>query len=184
LASRNPSFGRARGGFLQGGGRFSRWVSFILMGRSRTRLPVRVDNHVGDGCRHSDNPNIALALDAQRIAVIRAEFATGIAMILAVAESLRAPSARGVQSGDRLMVPTRIILGIQILETERPNRRYLGDVLARFRPVEMGCVAGEYDDASWWKGLDFVGVELITEADVEHARHDGIDAIFRMPVRH
>ena len=78
----------------------------------------------------------------------------------------------------------RIIGGIEKFNAERADRRYLRDVFARSRPVEMGSVAGQHDDASRWKGLDLVAVKPIAEADVEHARHDRVDPVLRMPMRH
>ena len=82
------------------------------------------------------------------------------------------------------MASTRIVVGIHILKTERPDRRYLCDVLAGFCPVEMRSIAGQHNHASRWKGLDLVALELIAEADVEHARHDRVDPVLRMPMRH
>src|SRR6516164_2696435 len=48
----------------------------------------------------------------------------------------------------------------------------------------MRRVAGQYDHASGGKSPHLVAVEPIAEADVEHARHDRVDPVFRMPVRH
>jgi hypothetical protein len=78
----------------------------------------------------------------------------------------------------------RIIGGIEKFNAERADRRYLRDVLAGSRPVEMGSVAGQHDHASRRKSLNLVAVELIAEADVEHARHDRVDPVLRMPVWH
>jgi len=78
----------------------------------------------------------------------------------------------------------RIVGGIEIFNAERADRRHLRDVLAGSRPVEMGSVAGQHDHASRRKSLHLVAVEMIAEADVEHARHDRVDPVLRMPVRH
>jgi len=32
----------------------------------------------------------------------------------------------------------------------------------------MGCIAGKNDDAAGWIGLQLIGVELVTQADVEN----------------
>ena len=78
----------------------------------------------------------------------------------------------------------RIIGGIEKFNAERADRRYLRDVFAGSRPVEMGSVAGQHDHASRRKSLHLVAVELIAKADVEHARHDRVDPVLRMPMRH
>ena len=78
----------------------------------------------------------------------------------------------------------RIIGGIEKFNAERADRRYLRDVFAGSCPVEMGSVAGRHDHASRRKSLHLVAVELIAKADVEHARHDRVDPVLRMPVRH
>src|SRR4051812_14822538 len=48
----------------------------------------------------------------------------------------------------------------------------------------MPCVTRKNDHASWWIRRHFLAIELVTEADVENAGHDGIDAVFRMFMRH
>src|ERR1700675_2335747 len=50
--------------------------------------------------------------------------------------------------------------------------------------MEMPSLAGQNDDASGRIGFHLVAVELLAKSDVEDARHDRIDAIFRMLVRH
>src|ERR1700722_10198716 len=70
---------------------------------------------------------------------------------------------------------TRIIVGIHVLETQRTDGRYLGHVFAGLRPVEVGRVAGQNDDAAGRICFDLVAVEPITEADVENARHERVD---------
>lgn len=59
------------------------------------------------------------------------------------------PQPRGVpgpQRGSAILL-TRIVVGIHVLETQRTDGRYLGHVLAGLRPVEVGRVAGQNDDA-------------------------------------
>ena len=60
---------------------------------------------------------------------------------------------------------TRIVVGIHVLETQRTDGRYLGHVFAGLRPVEVGRVAGQNDDAAGRICFDLVAVEPITEAD-------------------
>ena len=48
----------------------------------------------------------------------------------------------------------RIILRVDVFEAKRPDRGHLGDVLARFRPMKVGRVAGEDDYGAGWKALD------------------------------
>src|SRR6266704_5985348 len=83
-----------------------------------------------------------------------------------------------------LLVLTRIVGGIQVFEAQRTNGRYLGDVLTGFRPVEVGRIAGKNDDATGWIRLHLIAVELIAQADVENAGHDGVDPVLRVSVRH
>src|SRR5207253_10293468 len=68
-----------------------------------------------------------------------------------------------------LLVLTRIVGGIQIFEAQRTNGRYLGDVLTGFGPVEVGRIARQNDDATGRIRLHLIAVELIAQADVEHA---------------
>jgi hypothetical protein len=78
---------------------------------------------------------------------------------------------------------TRIVFGI-LLETQRTEGRYLGHVFAGLRPVEVGRVAGQNDDAAGRICFDLVAVEPITEADVENAGHDRVVAVLRVSVGH
>src|ERR1700731_3857346 len=50
--------------------------------------------------------------------------------------------------------------------------------------MEMPSLAGQNDDASGRIGFHLVAVERLAKSDVEDARHDRIDAVFRMLVRH
>src|SRR5882724_1042201 len=83
-----------------------------------------------------------------------------------------------------LWVLTRIVAGIQVFETQRTNGRYLGDVLTGFCPVEVGRVAGQNDNATGRVRLHLIAVELIAQADVEHAGDDRVDSVLRVPVWH
>src|SRR5215471_62872 len=87
-------------------------------------------------------------------------------------------------SGSGRMAQARIVSGIHILKTKRSDRCYLRDVLAGFCPVEVGRVAGEDDHASRRKCLHPVTVEGFAQTNVEDARHDRIDSVLRMPMRH
>ena len=79
---------------------------------------------------------------------------------------------------------TRIVVRIQVFEAQRTDGRYLGDVLTGFCPMEVGRIAGQNNDAAGWIRFDLVAVELIPQADVEDARHDGVDSVLRVFVRH
>src|SRR5256712_11183866 len=83
-----------------------------------------------------------------------------------------------------LLVFTWIIGGIKVFEAQRTNRRYLGDVLTGFCPVEVGRIAGQNDDAPGRIRLHLVAVELIAQADVENAGHDRVDSVLRVSVWH
>src|ERR1700722_15385438 len=71
-----------------------------------------------------------------------------------------------------------------VFEAERTDCRYLGDVFAGFCPMEMPGLAGQNDNAPRRIGFHIVTVERFAKPYVENARHDRVDAIFRMPVGH
>src|SRR6266436_1844738 len=79
---------------------------------------------------------------------------------------------------------SRIVLRADVFKAKRPNRRHLCDVLTGFRPVEMGRIARQNDDATGGICLQLIGVELIAEADIENARHNCVHSILRVPVWH
>src|ERR1700730_6692790 len=79
---------------------------------------------------------------------------------------------------------TRILVRVVIFQAKRADCRHLCDVFAGLRPVEMPGLARQNDYAAGWIGLHLFAVEFLAETDVEHSRHDRIDAIFRMLVRH
>jgi len=79
---------------------------------------------------------------------------------------------------------TRIVAEIHVIDAQRTDSRYLGDLLTRLCPVEMGRVAGQNDDATGRISLHLIAVELVAETDVENARQDRVDTILRVPVRH
>src|SRR5437762_2662897 len=81
-----------------------------------------------------------------------------------------------------LLVLTRIVGGIEIFKAQRTNGRYLGDVLTGFCPVEVGCIAGQNDDATGRICFHPIAVELITQADVENAGHDRVHSVLRVSV--
>src|ERR1700733_2695133 len=78
----------------------------------------------------------------------------------------------------------RIVLRVVVFETERANRRHLGDVFAGFGPMKMPGLAGQNDHTARRIGLYLVAVKSLPEPNVKDARHDRVDAIFRMLVRH
>jgi hypothetical protein len=78
----------------------------------------------------------------------------------------------------------RIVVQVVIFQAERTDRRHLRDVFTGLCPVEMPGFAWENDDASRRIRADLVDVECLAEPDIEDTRHDGVDSIFRMLVRH
>ena len=50
--------------------------------------------------------------------------------------------------------------------------------------MEVGRIARQHDEAFRRMRLQFTGVELISQADPKHVRCNGVDSIFRVPVRH
>src|SRR5579863_10452437 len=82
------------------------------------------------------------------------------------------------------VVVSRIVLRAEVFQSQRSHRGYLCDVLAGFRPVEMGRVARENDYGSGRIGLQLARVELIAQPDIKNAGNNGIDSILRVLVRH
>ena len=82
------------------------------------------------------------------------------------------------------MVVSRIVFRAEVFQSKRPHRGYLRDVLAGFRPVEMGRVARENDHGAGRIGFQFTGVEFITQSDIKDAGNHGVDSILWVLVRH
>jgi hypothetical protein len=62
-----------------------------------------------------------------------------------------------------------VVFRAEVFKSKRSHRRRLRYVLTGFRPVEMGRIARQNDDASGRLRLQLVRVELIVQADVENA---------------
>jgi hypothetical protein len=77
-----------------------------------------------------------------------------------------------------------VISRVHVFEAKRPNRRYLGDVLAGPRPVEVRGAARQHDHGARRICLKPLAVEVFAQADVEDARDYRIDAILQVPLRH
>src|SRR6478672_13869730 len=77
-----------------------------------------------------------------------------------------------------------IVMRIVIFEAKRTNCCYLSDVFAGFRPMKMPGFAWKNDDASRRIGLHLFAIERLPEPDVKDTRHDRVDAILWMLVRH
>src|ERR1700728_156363 len=82
------------------------------------------------------------------------------------------------------VVVSWIVVRADVFKPKRPNRGHLRYVLTGFRPMEMGRIARQNDDASWRICLQLFRIELLAQADVENARDYCIDTVFRVPVRH
>ena len=78
----------------------------------------------------------------------------------------------------------RVVFRVQVFQADRPDRRHLGDVLTGFGPVEMRGAGGQDDDGTRRVRLQFCVVELLAQADVEHAGHDGVDPVLVVSVGH
>src|ERR1700730_12077991 len=88
------------------------------------------------------------------------------------------------QIGALPAVASRIVLRSDVFNAKRPNRGHLRDVFTGFRPVEVGRVSRQNEDAAGRIGLQLMGIEPIAEADVEHSRHYCVHAILRVAVWH
>src|ERR1700689_246063 len=84
----------------------------------------------------------------------------------------------------RLELVSRIVFRVEVFQSKRPQRGYLRDVLAGFRPVEMVRVAGENDYGAGRIGFELTRVEFITQSDIKDAGNHGIDSILWVLVRH
>jgi hypothetical protein len=73
-----------------------------------------------------------------------------------------------------------IVGDVRIFEAERPDRINLRDVLTGLSPVEMPRISGKHKNAAGRIRGHGVTVEFVTETDVENARNDRVDAIFRI----
>jgi hypothetical protein len=71
-----------------------------------------------------------------------------------------------------VILPTRIVAGIQIFEAQGTNRRHLGDLLAGPCPVEVGRIARQNDDATRRISFHLFAVEPIAQTDVENGLTD------------
>ena len=63
-----------------------------------------------------------------------------------------------------------------------PFAGHLSDVLAGFRPVEMGRVAGKNDHGARRISFQLTRIEFITLSDIKDAGNHGIDSILRVLV--
>src|ERR1035438_5059447 len=91
------------------------------------------------------------------------------------------PSSRAVSS---IRVVSWIVFRAEVFQSKRPHRGHLRDVLAGFRPMEMGRVARENDHGTGRIGFQLTRVEFITQSDIKDAGNHGINSILRVPVRH
>src|SRR5262245_57894772 len=64
---------------------------------------------------------------------------------------------------------TWIVLQFHVIDPHGTDGIHLPDLLTRLRPMKVRRIAGQHDYGTWWIRLQFVGVELIAEADVEDA---------------
>src|ERR1700676_3308034 len=76
-----------------------------------------------------------------------------------------------------------IVVRADVFKPKRPNRGHLRYVFTGFRPVEMGRIARQNDDAGRIR-LQLFRIELIAQTDVENARDYRIDTILRVSVWH
>jgi hypothetical protein len=125
-------------------------------------------------CRWATKIQGRLALDGHRDDAQASSDISDLVRFLADCVSLQA--FKGNCSADRPC--------IDVLKAKWPDGRDLSDVPTRLRPVEMPRIAGQNDDGSGRKRLQLIGVELITQADVEDPGDHGIDSILRVPVWH
>jgi hypothetical protein len=79
---------------------------------------------------------------------------------------------------------SRIVCRVDVFKPKRPDRRHLRNVLARFRPMKVGGIAGQNDHSSGWVRPQLIGLEFVTEANIKNTGNDCVNAIFRMLVWH
>jgi hypothetical protein len=79
---------------------------------------------------------------------------------------------------------SQVVLRVDEFEAKRSDGRHLADVLTGFCPMKVVRVARQNDDAAGRIGLKLLGIEPITEADVENTGDHCVDAILGVFVRH
>ena len=79
---------------------------------------------------------------------------------------------------------SRIIFWVQIFQVERTNCCHLAHIFAISCPMEVGCVARQYDYASGWIGVQPIRVELFAQSNVKHSLDYCVNQVLRLPVRH
>ena len=79
---------------------------------------------------------------------------------------------------------SQVVLRVDEFEAKRSDGRNLADVLTGFCPMKMVRVARQNDDTAGRIGLKLLGIEPITEPDVEDTGDNGVDAILGVFVRH
>ncbi len=81
--------------------------------------------------------------------------------MIIVDSEFRPVHCRGNRPDLLLFVVARIVFRADVIKAKRTNRRHLCGVLIGFRPVEMGRIARQNDDAAGWIRLQFIGIELV-----------------------
>ncbi len=79
---------------------------------------------------------------------------------------------------------SQIVFRVDEFEAKRSDGRHLADVLTGFCPMKVVRVARQNDDAAGRIGSKLLGIEAITEADVENTGDNCVDAILGVFVRH
>jgi hypothetical protein len=90
-----------------------------------------------------------------------------LAMITVGSKPVTGAQSRERFAASRALIPG-VVFRVHVFKAQRSNRGHLRDVFARLSPMEVPGIAGEYDNTAGRIRLDFVAVELIAEADVEH----------------
>ena len=67
------------------------------------------------------------------------------------------------------VVVSRIVFRAEVFQPQRPDRCYLCNVLARFRPVEVRRIRRQNDHRTGRIRLQFVRVEFVAQADIKYA---------------
>jgi len=79
---------------------------------------------------------------------------------------------------------SQVVLRVDEFETKWSDSRHLADVFTGFCPMKVVRVARQNDDAAGRIGSKLLGIEPITEADVENTRDNCVDAVLGVFVWH
>jgi hypothetical protein len=83
-----------------------------------------------------------------------------------------------------LWLVSQVVIRVDEFETQWTNGRYLADIFTGFCPMKVVRVTRQNADTAGRISLKLVGVEPITQANVENTGDNCVDAVLGVFVRH